>query len=487
MVKKDPFYKTICAGKIITLVFLIWLGTCIFTSAESSENTTFHTAKSISVNTDYTDNLVSSLDANYYKFTHDYVDKTGNYWSLFLYDGDENLIISYSYEGRSSDTDTSAKIGLPQGTYYAMVKKSTYLSNANYVLRVNYVDDPNWETESNETFYTADHIFVNTTMHGSIHRATDIDRYQFVLPESGYISLTFVHAYVDKTGNFWDSVIYDTNEKMIAGYTYTGRSADVSNSAQIGLPAGTYYLEIRASTYRSSIPYDFQINYNSSLDWEKEFNETAYTSTSIPVNTPIYGSICRGNDIDYFKVQISESAYYAISFTHQYIDKSSSWWNVGLQDSGGGNIKTFRFDGAAVSDTSSLIYLSSGTYYIVVSNGKTVQGITYSLKIDKHIHNYNSVYSVTPASLSENGKIIMKCSCGTTGNEIIIYHPQTIQLSDTQFSYDGRKKNPSVVVVGADGRIIDSSNYTVMYDKESKNVGKYNVKIIFIARKFALS
>ena len=114
-------------------------------------------------------------------------------------------------------------------------------------------------------------------------------------------------------------------------------------------------------------------------------------------------------------------------------------------------------------------------------NRKTVQGITYSLKIDKHIHNYNSVYSVTPASLSENGKIIMKCSCGTTGNEIIIYHPQTIQLSDTQFSYDGRKKNPSVVVVGADGRIIDSSNYTVMYDKESKNVGKYNVKIIFKA------
>lgn len=477
--------------RITFLICFIWLNTYVAIYAASSGNTTFNTSQTISLNTNYKDNLTSSFDTNYYKFvlsqsgcvsvsfSHDYVDKAGNYWSLTLYDGNEKQIVSYSYKGRSSATYSSAKIGLPKGTYYIMVKSSTNFTNSNYNVRVNFDNDPNWEKEYNETFYTANPIPVNNTIHGSIRKVNDIDRYQFVLPDSGYITLSFSHAYIDKSGNYWHSVLYDINEKRIAEYTYEGRSSEVSNSAQIGLPAGTYYLEIRDSTYRSDTQYDFCINYTSSSDWEKEFNETAYTSNTIQVGKPVNASICYINDIDYFKVEISESTYYSINFMHAYIDKVNSYWYVSLLNSGSSNIEMLTFYGRSTSDTSQQIYLNKGIYYIKVSSGNWVRDVTYSLRLDKHIHNYDLVDSVIPASLSENGKIIMKCSCGATGNEIVIDRPQMIRLSDTQFLYDGKKKTPFVFIEDSNGKVIDPSNYTVKYAKQSKNVGKYNVKIIF--------
>ena len=359
-----------------------------------------------------------------------------------------------------------------------MTKGTNYI-NINYNFRVNFSNDPNWEKEFNETFYTATSISVNNTMHGSIQKTNDIDRYKFILPESGYITLSFSHAYVDKVGDYWHSCLYDINEKRIADYTYAGRSSDVSNSAQIGLPAGTYYLEIQDSTYRSDIQYDFCINYNNSMDWEREFNETEYTASSISIGRLINGSICRSNDVDFFKIHISEPTYYIINFEHPYIDNTSSWWTVNILSSENRNVNTSHFYGSSTSDKSTQIYLASGTYYVKVSSGNAIMNITYSLRIDKHIHDYNTVKSVTKATLSKNGEKVMQCSCGATGSVIPIYYPKKIELSETQFSYTGKQKKPLVYVEGADGGVISASNYVVEYEKGLKNIGRYYVKITF--------
>lgn len=479
--------------KYILTVFIIcvWLLTIkpIMVCASSSGNTSFYKAMSVSVNTSYTDNLSTSTDINYYKFTlsqagcvsisfsHDYVDKTGNYWILGLYDSNEKKMTDYSFAGRSSTTFTSAKFGLPDGTYYIVVKKSSY-SNVNYKLRVNYNNEANWETEHNETFYTSDNISLNSKMHGSIYRMGDLDFYRFTISERGYVSLSFSHAYVDKTGNYWASTIYDENEEMIAEYTYVGRSEEVSNSAMIGLKAGTYYIRIKALSW-ADIQYDFQVSYQKSQDWEMERNETAYTSTPISVGKAINGSTCRSFDVDYYKLQVFESGYYTVNFAHPYVNKSIACWILSLYNNSSKCLKSVHCYGNKTTESMPQIYLSSGIYYVKVEKATSLQDVTYSLRVDQHIHNYNIIQSVTKATLSKNGKKVMKCSCGAVGSEIPIYYPRRISLSNIQFPYNGKRKKPAVTVEDVNGGIISSDNYAVKYEKDSKDVGRYYVKVTF--------
>lgn len=101
----------------------------------SGNNTTADTASVISVNATYTDYIKSYDDVSWYKFrisnpgyisfkfTHDYVDSSGNYWEAYLYDMDKSCLNSYDYRGTETSV-TGGNIGVPAGTYYIKVKKA---------------------------------------------------------------------------------------------------------------------------------------------------------------------------------------------------------------------------------------------------------------------------------------------------------------------------------------------------------------------------
>lgn len=80
----------------------------------------------------------------------------------------------------------------------------------------------------------------------------------------------------------------------------------------------------------------------------------------------------------------------------------------------------------------------------------------------------------------KDGKIADVCSiCGHVGKTQVISHPKKLGLNKSKFVYDGKTKTPSVVVTGANGKAISSSNYTVSYAKGRINAGTYNVKVTF--------
>ena len=98
--------------------------------------------------------------------------------------------------------------------------------------------------------------------------------------------------------------------------------------------------------------------------------------------------------------------------------------------------------------------------------------------LSKKPHTYKSV--VTKATTKKNGKIVKKCEkCGYTGSSTVISYPKTITLSKTNTAYNGKVQKPSIVVKGADGKKIASSNYTVKYSGGYKNVGTYTITITF--------
>ena len=72
--------------------------------------------------------------------------------------------------------------------------------------------------------------------------------------------------------------------------------------------------------------------------------------------------------------------------------------------------------------------------------------------------------------------IIMLLSI-TTSVSLSAY-AQTITLSKTSYTYDGKAKKPSVTVKDSNGNKIASSNYTVKYSS-NKNVGKATVTVTF--------
>ena len=96
--------------------------------------------------------------------------------------------------------------------------------------------------------------------------------------------------------------------------------------------------------------------------------------------------------------------------------------------------------------------------------------------IKEHIHEY--VTNTIKATLSKNGSIVTKCSCGEVKSNIVIPYPKNIKLKTTSYTYNGKEKKPAVIITDANGKTISTNNYTVQYTN-NKNVGTATATIIF--------
>lgn len=55
--------------------------------------------------------------------------------------------------------------------------------------------------------------------------------------------------------------------------------------------------------------------------------------------------------------------------------------------------------------------------------------------------------------------------------------PKVVKLSKTKYVYDGKTKNPGVIVLDGDGNRVSSDHYTVSYQAGRKKVGQYHVNV----------
>lgn len=121
-----------------------------------------------------------------------------------------------------------------------------------------------------------------------------------------------------------------------------------------------------------------------------------------------------------------------------------------------------------------LIYLNANNkYYITVIEKANTEPIVPTI-----IENTFSFYPHTHSFVTktENGKKYDYCKVCNTKN----YYQKISKYSLTSnfFVYSGKAKRPNVIVKDAKGNVISSSYYTINYsNKNSKNVGKYSVKV----------
>lgn len=184
-----------------------------------------------------------------------------------------------------------------------------------------------------------------------------------------------------------------------------------------------------------------------------------------------------------FSVEVSLSAKDGYRFAEKdslLLNTTAS--NVTVADSSLFNIKliyTFKSTGhtlgtvKTVKPTCTAAGKQTG---VCTACGKTVTLATS----EKLGHKY--VTTTVPATADASGKTVKKCShCGKTSSSTTIYKIDSIKLSKTKITYDGKVHKPTVTVKDSKGNVLKSgTDYSVKYsNSKSKSTGRYTVTVTF--------
>ncbi len=393
--KKTLNFRMLSAALFLMLFAAFFMVHSVDSYATAGYNT-FDSPLPIEVNTVYHDSIPEIGTSNYYKFTltepgvvsftfkHPVLAENEKYWTLRLYDGSDS-IYERTFTGHDTDAQTS-NIGLPAGEH--LIRISPYsnwnFSDSEYSIIVNFSSSQNWEKERNETFITSNEISVNSEYSGSMRSSDDQDWYKFQLAAPGYVSISFNHTTMSDDSKYWAVSLFkdDSKTDSMANWDQSGYT-ESSKTCNIGLDAGIYYVKVsNYSSYTwSSADYSFVVNYNNSSNWEKEYNNGFANAEQISLNEVRYGSIFRGNDADFYAFNLEQSGMIMVTFDHEVVNSSSTFWEVYLysDDDKNNNIGSWSFSGLD-SGSDMKVSASAGKYYI-----KIVPYASYSFR-DKDYH-----------------------------------------------------------------------------------------------------
>lgn len=128
-------------------------------------------------------------------------------------------------------------------------------------------------------------------------------------------------------------------------------------------------------------------------------------------------------------------------------------------------------------------YEGSKTNYKKIRGGSDYGNDGYdSIVVCKsHVHDFKEK-TTKSATVERKGKIKFTCDCGYSYTRTI-YQVKSISLSTKEYTYNGKKKTPSVIVTDTRGRrLMKGTEYTVSYASGRKMPGKYRVKITLKGR-----
>ncbi len=284
-------------------------------------------------------------------------------------------MFSRAFQGSEREIVSTMTVGLPAGKYYIYIGADNWnrWSDVTYSFTVHYTSSDLWEKEWNDSLTAASAIPLNEEISGSTMESDDTDYYIVELPSDGAISVQFSHDYVESGENLWQMGLYTYNntEKELITQYYTGSQRTPQTTTNIGLPAGKYYIAIRADNWNrwSDGDYRFTVQYYSSSVWEHEDNANRLSATRVPFNSEMRGSTMMSDDQDFFVFTLPEKDTVSFSFIHEYVDTNDSLWNLSVFNDSDVDHAILSVDYAGTGKeklTTGEMDLSSGTYYLCV-------------------------------------------------------------------------------------------------------------------------
>ena len=246
-------------------------------------------ASRMALNQGYQGSLMKSDDEDWYYFAlekdgmitfafdHEVIKEANDYWQIQLYSSDGKTGIDSSSDNywyvSGNKNFVSPEIGLPAGSYYLRVSHDhSSWSDVTYNLTVNYTESDNWEKEPNgaEKGELANACYVNQSYQGSIIEYGDKDWFTFTTEKDGMVTLQFDHEKLEDSEYTWYVALYQYNEETyvndLVDDWYVAGNKNLT-SAEIGIPAGKYYVKVTAysTSYWSDATYTLLVNYKEAI------------------------------------------------------------------------------------------------------------------------------------------------------------------------------------------------------------------------------
>jgi len=359
-------------------------------------------------------------------------------WILNILDKNNKLLYSDKCGGEDTDstgmrTKTSDKIRVPAGSYYVQILPiDAYdYSTSYYNLTINYTPEAKeainssaelYETEYNNTSYTANTLNINQSLTGNMSDYNDIDYYKLSVNSSGSL-IIYLSTPKTVTSNDWIVELFSNDLSSSASALYNsvfgadGTSAVnyagslnyiTAASPSLRLAKGTYYIKVRAynnihfsnEDYKILIAFTAENASGSATSasasgasglYETEFNDTPQMANYLPLNTDIKGNTSSAADLDYYQLSANTAKDVQIKFT---VDSSinTDLWAIKVYDSTNKELKSYKIGsaGGVLIPSSNLKYfktdkisLTPGIYYVCISsyNKTDFSNAQYTLKV----------------------------------------------------------------------------------------------------------
>lgn len=132
----------------------------------------------------------------------------------------------------------------------------------------------------------------------------------------------------------------------------------------------------------------------------------------------------------------------------------------------------------ATVDNGTVTAVSNGSAAITASSVDGEISATCAVTVSCN-HNYRT--SVSPATENSNGSTVEACTkCGDRKSQTI-YRINSVNLSKTTYTYNGKIRKPSVSVIDGLGNALkNGQDYTVSYPDVSAQAGIYHVNVEFM-------
>ena len=230
----------------------------VIVHAGTETNNTFDTAQELIFGNSITEDMSSSDDVRYYKFTLDEASQiniriTDSDWKDHKYFRiyDETRTCFYCYD-TTNEYFTTGNIYLTGGTYYLKL-------TAKYDISFNVIKDSLMEsftetqTDNNDSIDDADTISLAKQYKGALTENDTKDYFKFKVPATGRI-----HVNINKSDYAVASICDDSNTKYYSKYSSNGAIID----EDVTLPEGTYYFVLSFNDSGSGRgSYTFKLDY----------------------------------------------------------------------------------------------------------------------------------------------------------------------------------------------------------------------------------
>lgn len=367
---------------------------------ETEKNNSFVTANVISPNIEYTGNIQTADDVDYYKvditnpgslylnFKNTLSNGSG-YWNIELYEmtSDGNRVLIEKWSSTQNKNSIFTKYRLPANTYYIKISKGSYsyYDTSDYTFKVNYsVEASNSaEIESNNTIETANIINTNTEYVGNIQQGSDKDYYLVKIDSTQKIQIRISTGDTEATDKLFQIRLYrkyEGNKLVLYDRFFTTNTKLVNMGNEINVGAGDYIIQIENGNGEAESFQDYYLKLLSTNS-EENVNEPGsdlpegVEGVAIAVNSKVYIRSDEGNYT--FKVAKQGKVYLNVKNISESEDALSL--SIYQVDQNGNEVLIQRneFDNDDIESDSTVIRVNTGTYIIRVGDGAANLSIIY--------------------------------------------------------------------------------------------------------------